>query len=79
MFEDRFWGGYMGLTPRAKTTVIAVQFVPSVKPFSVSEEPSVDVLVVDWANMNGRESRRSLSERCILEVLGNDVSRMNRR
>jgi hypothetical protein len=54
-------------TPRAKTTVIALQPVPSVKPFSVVEEPRVPVLFVAAAEMSGTESRRRLKEERILK------------
>jgi hypothetical protein len=60
--EDKF-------TPRAKTTVIALQPVPSVNPFSVVEVPKVPVLFVAATEMNGTWSRRRLNEERILEIL----------
>ena len=58
------------LTPRAKTTVMALQPVPSVKPFSVVDDPSVpaSVLLVAAADMKGTESKRRLSEDRILKI-----------
>ncbi len=56
-----------GLTPRAKTTVMALQPVPSVKPFSVVDEPRVLVLFVAAADMNGTESKKRLNEERILK------------
>lgn len=50
------------LTPRAKTTVIALQPVPSVRPFSVVEDPKVPVLFVGAADMNGKDSKKRLKE-----------------
>jgi hypothetical protein len=49
-------------------TVIALQPVPPVNPFSVVEEPRVPVLFVAAADMNGAESRRNMSDERILEI-----------
>ena len=56
------------LTPRAKTTVMALHPDPSVKPFSVVDEPRVPVLFVAAADMNGTESKRRLKEERILRT-----------
>jgi len=55
---------------RAKITVIALQPVPSVRPFSVVEVPSALVELVaaaDWAEMRGAERRRKESRESILK------------
>ena len=64
------------LTPRAKMTVIALQPIPSVKPFSVVDEPSVPVLFVAAADINGTESKRRLKEDLILNIR-QELRRMN--
>ena len=56
------------LTSRVKTTVMALQPIPSAKPFSVVEEPRVPVLFVAAAGMKGT-NRRRLSEERILQNL----------
>jgi len=46
---------------------MALQPVPSVKPFSVVDEPKVSVLFVAAAEMNGTESNRRFNEERIFE------------
>lgn len=53
------------LTPRAKTTVIALQPVPTVKPFSVVEVPNVPVLFVAAAETKGPKMRTKSDKRIL--------------